>query len=240
MKVAVLLTGQLRTFELLKYLHMNALIKPYNADVFLGISRNVTDDKDVLKVKDFFKPIDTFILNDSDHFKDDRIVTQYYVVKNTYNMLKLHSDRNNITYDLIIRLRFDQYIFTKEVHVHPQLWDTDLNTVMYNETNINILKNHTFNEIITFDEIQDNSIYVFTFGDFKHYKYANDQFFYHNHSLLDKMFEFYDHITPIMKHCHENNIGQDGALIECVLYLYITHFNNINLKRSNVGGFFIR
>ena len=37
MKVAVLLTGQLRTFEMIKYLHMNALIKQYNADVFLGI-----------------------------------------------------------------------------------------------------------------------------------------------------------------------------------------------------------
>lgn len=34
MKVAVLLTGQLRTFEMVKHLHMNALISKYNADVF--------------------------------------------------------------------------------------------------------------------------------------------------------------------------------------------------------------
>ena len=37
MKIAILLTGQLRTFEMVKYLHMNSLIKQYDADVFLGI-----------------------------------------------------------------------------------------------------------------------------------------------------------------------------------------------------------
>ena len=37
MTIAILLTGQLRTFEMVKYLHMNSLIKQYNADVFLGI-----------------------------------------------------------------------------------------------------------------------------------------------------------------------------------------------------------
>ena len=75
MKVAVLLTGQLRTFEMVKYLHMNALISKYNADVFLGIdicnkyqceykNSNVeTDSQIVNKAIDFFKPIDTFILD---------------------------------------------------------------------------------------------------------------------------------------------------------------------------------
>lgn len=37
MKIAILLTGNLRTVEMVKHLHMNSLIKPYNADVFLGI-----------------------------------------------------------------------------------------------------------------------------------------------------------------------------------------------------------
>ena len=74
MKVAVLLTGQLRTFEMVKYLHMNALIKQYNADVFLGIDisnklqveyQNSIDDTDkqlVINAIEFFNPIDIFVL----------------------------------------------------------------------------------------------------------------------------------------------------------------------------------
>jgi len=54
------------------------------------------------------------------------------------------------------------------------------------------------------------------------------------------MFRFYDNILRIMKYCNKKKIGNDGALIECIFYLYITKFNNINLKRSNISGFFIR
>ena len=40
MRVAVLLTVQLRTVDMLKYLHLHSLINPYDADVFLGINLN--------------------------------------------------------------------------------------------------------------------------------------------------------------------------------------------------------
>ena len=74
MKVSVLLTGQLRTFEMIKYLHMNCLILPYNSDVFLGINSNNTYQNTTKntasttlellnKTIDFFKPINTFTLN---------------------------------------------------------------------------------------------------------------------------------------------------------------------------------
>jgi hypothetical protein len=255
MKVAVLLTGQLRTFKMVKYLHLNSLILKYNADVFLGIdlnnkyqceyknSKNLTTSQEINEVNDFFKPVNTFVLDNFDFFKGNSIhliFRQYYIVKNTYKMLKTHSDNNKIKYDLIIRLRFDQMIFSDEVPIAPGLWDSRLNCVLYNETNINILKKYSLNKKFIFKEINDNTIYVFGFGDFKHYKYANDQFFYHNHSLLDQMFNFYDNILKIMKYCSENKIGNEGALIECIFYLYITQFNNITLKKSNISGFFIR
>jgi hypothetical protein len=51
---------------------------------------------------------------------------------------------------------------------------------------------------------------------------------------------FYDNIDYIMKYCNTKNIGNMGAMIECIFYLYITHFNNIILKRSNINGIFIR
>ena len=156
MKVAVLLTGQLRTFEMVKYLHMNALIKQYNADVFLGIDinnklqveyRNSTVDTEeqlVINAINFFKPIDTFVLNDFSlegvPNNDIMRFRQYYLVKNTYKNLKTHIDNNNIKYDLIIRLRFDQYIFSTEVPILPQLWNKKLQVILYNEDNIYLKK----------------------------------------------------------------------------------------------------
>ena len=256
MKVAVLLTGQLRTFEMIKYLHMNSLILPYNSDVFLGINSNNTyqnttkntasNTLELLnKAIDFFKPINTFTLNETNVCEDKPehrklLYIQYYIIKKTYELLKTYSDNNNIKYDLIIRLRFDQFIFSNEVPIAPKLFNSELNTILYNEDNIDILKNYTLDKKFIFEEIDNNTMYVFGFGDHHHYKYANDQFFYHNHSLLNKMIEFYDNIDIIMNYCDKKNIGNKGCLIECIFYLYITQFNNIILKKSNIKGIFIR
>ena len=238
MKVAVLLTGQLRTFEMIKHLHMNSLISKYNADVFLGINpdnthvkpeikKNTKTDSDTInKAIEFYKPIDTFILDKFDFVNDaSRILfTQYYVVKNTYKMLIQHSTTHTIKYDLIIRLRFDQFIFSKEVPIPPQI-----NSQIYDIHSSDIINKYTIDKKFIFDEINNNTLYVFGFGDFLHYKYANDQFFYHTHSLIQTMFEFYDNMFTIKEYCNTNNIGNDGCLIESMLYLYITQFN-INLN----------
>ncbi len=256
MRVAVLLTGQLRTFEMLKYLHLNSLIMPYNADVFLGIDvnnsnqclyKNSTEQTSIEthnKAIEFFKPIDSFILNEFDVFNTNKqihlLLRQYFVVKKTYEMLQKYSNLNNIKYDLIIRLRFDQLIYSNEVQLPPEIYNYELSTVLYNQQNINYMEKYSLDKKFIFEEISDDSIYVFGFGDFKHYKYANDQFFYHNHSILEKMANFYDNILNIMNYCNKQHIGNKGAMIECIFYLYITHFNNIILKRSNISGIFIR
>jgi hypothetical protein len=228
MKIALLLTGQLRTFEMVKYLHMNSLILKYDTDTFLGIDlnnkyqcefKNSTESTPLEKVeraKDFFKPIDTFVLNEFDFFKDKYehlLFRQYYVVKNTYKMLKTHIDNNNIKYDLIIRLRFDQLIYSNEVPISPNLIKDNFEKILYNEENTDIIKNYTLDKKFIFEEVKNNTIYVFGYGDFEHYKYCNDQFFYHDQSLLEKMFEFYDNIFNIMSYCNKKNIGNKGALI---------------------------
>ena len=40
MKIAILLTGQLRTVDVCKYIVFNSIIKKYNTDVFLSIDIN--------------------------------------------------------------------------------------------------------------------------------------------------------------------------------------------------------
>ena len=54
------------------------------------------------------------------------------------------------------------------------------------------------------------------------------------------MYDFYDNIFPISEYCYENKIGNVGALIECIFYLYVTHFNDIMFKQSCISGIFIR
>jgi hypothetical protein len=266
MKIAVLLTGQLRTFEMVKYLHMNALIQKYDTDVFLGIdlcnhlqnyhknSKSKTSISSLDSAVDFFKPIDTFVLDD---FTDEMnrlqllsnkckrksielLFRQYYVVKNTYNLLINHIQNTEQKYDFIIRLRFDQLIFSNEVPMCPGIYDNVVRTVLYNEKNAQLINDYTKDKKFEFNELNDNTLYVFNFGDFKHYKYANDQFFYHTPSILTNMFEFYDNILPLMTYASENNMGNSGAFIECIFYLYITKLNNITFKRSNIHGIFIR
>ena len=257
MKVAILLTGQLRTFEMVKFLHMNSLISQYDSDVFLGIdmdnrlqvanknSTEFTKKSSIDEAIDFFKPIDTFVLNEFnlevDLGREVRRFRQYYVVKNVYNLMKNHKEKNNIKYDLIVRLRFDQYIFSKEVPVSPNIYCKKTNRFFYDKTNTDILKTYGVDKKFIFKEINPNTLYVFGFGDFRsfNYKYANDQFFYHDESLIEIMFMFYDNMMDIFKHCIENKIGCKGCMTEAIFYIYVTN-NNIVLKKSNIGGVFIR
>jgi len=250
---------------MVKFLHMNTLISKYDTDVFLGIdlcnkfqceyknSESETSNEELDKVIHFFKPINFFLLNGFDNefneiknnFEYDiefskLLFEQYYVVKNTYKLLIEHINKTNTKYDLILRLRFDQYIWTDEMDYNNLLYNTQLNTILYNEENTKLLDDLTKNKKICFDEVNDNTIYLFGFGEFKHYNYANDQFFYHNHTVLDIMYNFYDNMIHIMKYCNDNKIGNQGALIECMFNLYLTKYNNIQIKQSNIKGIFIR
>ena len=126
MKIALLLTGQLRTVDMVKFLHMNSIIKQYDTDVFLGIDlnnskqceyKNNTSDTTLEKanqVISFFNPKSYFICHDyssefkkildSNHDTLDNInhivephymllFEQYYVVKETYNLLIEHINK---------------------------------------------------------------------------------------------------------------------------------------------------
>ena len=82
MKIALLLTGQLRTVDLVKYLHMHSLINKYDTDVFLSIDLNNTMQNENQNFKletpiekskaviDFFKPVDYFVLDNFNNYFD--------------------------------------------------------------------------------------------------------------------------------------------------------------------------
>ena len=254
MKIALLLTGQLRTFDMLKYLHMNSIIKKYDTDVFLGIdvdnalqceyknSTNKTDRTIVEKAIDFFIPKDYFVLEEfnNENKSFELLFRQYYVVHNVYKLLINYIEKTETNYDIIIRLRFDQFLFNEKQNIGKDLLLNNNNEIIYSENNMKRMDSYSKKNIILFEkEIMDNDIYLLGFGDFKHYKYANDQFCYHNSKILDTMCNFYNEISNLMEYCDKNKIGNDGALIETIFYLYLTK-NKINLKKSEICGIFVR
>jgi hypothetical protein len=75
MKVCIIMTGQLRTFELCKYVIKNSISKHYDTDIFLSIdlsnelqnaylnSSKISDDEIIKKAINYYNPIDYFVCN---------------------------------------------------------------------------------------------------------------------------------------------------------------------------------
>lgn len=253
-KIALLLTGQLRTIDITKYLYKNALISKYDTDVFLSIDLNnsfqnahknssvKTNHIYADEIINYFNPVDYFILDNFDEdFNENNcfkiLFEQYYVVYHAYKMLIAHINKTGKYYDIVIRLRFDQLIWSPDVDI--SLLFNDKQNVSYNEKNKTLINEITYNQKFVFNNIQNNSIYLLGFGDYKHYKYANDQFWYHNMSIINIMAKFYNNINKLIKFAHKNNIGNQGALIECVLYHYLIN-NNIIINKADINGIFLR
>lgn len=244
MKIALLMTGQLRTVDMVKYLHLHAIIEKYDTDVFLSINCNneiqclnknstLQTKKDKVKeIIDFFKPISYFV---SESYVCESpyklVLEQYFIVHNGYQLIK---DTNN-HYDLIVRLRFDQFLCNEVFDIYSKLDISD--TIVYNEKNTKIFKELT-NYKINFYQALDNEIYVFGQGQFTHFHYVNDQFFYHNMSLLDTMLCFYKELPELMDLTKQN--GNTGlCIIEHAFSIFLKR-KQINIKTANLKCQFIR
>jgi hypothetical protein len=297
MKIALLITGQLRTVDMVKILHMNSIIKKYDTDVFLGIDlnnskqclyKNNTSNTNLEKANEiisFFNPKSYFICDDySSEFKkllDGKsaifeninyivenhfmlLFEQYYIVKQTYNLLLEHINKTNTKYDIIIRLRFDQFIWTDETHslIHS-INKTDDNQIIYDTENTNLLNTLSESQTINF-QLFDNTnlltkyedkidivknklykksnkknIYLLGFGDCAHYKYANDQFWYHKPKLINVISSFYDNMYKLMYKAMKNKTGDCGCMIEHLWHTYLVN-NKINIHKGSVSGVFVR
>jgi DNA topoisomerase IB len=86
--------------------------------------------------------------------------------------------------------------------------------------------------------VENNELYVFGFGDYKHYKYVNDQFFYHNESLVDSMCNFADNMQEFEELCDADK-SIHGARIEYMFYLYLQKMG-ITYKQTHISGEFVR
>jgi hypothetical protein len=85
MKIALLITGQLRTYSLCKHVIKNTLLDKYEVDTFLSIDKsNILTNDDlnsheysnesmVTDVIQFFNPCDTFVCNSYDEIFKEKL-----------------------------------------------------------------------------------------------------------------------------------------------------------------------
>ncbi len=134
-------------------------------------------------------------------------------------------------------MRFDNFIWSGDIYF-DEIHNKINNTIQFNEFNTNMLNKLSKDKKVVFEEILDNTLYVPGFGDYCHYKYINYQLFYHAISILYKMSMFYNDLPKLFYYCITNNIANKGAVIEYILYIFLTS-NNINYKNTNISGLFI-
>jgi hypothetical protein len=265
MKIALLLTGQLRTVNLLKNLFFNTIISKYDTDVFLSINTDnksqntfknntlTTNLETINEIISFFKPIKYFI---SDNFEPELnrllktenkkfvikhigIYAQYYIVHKAYQILKEYIEESKVEYDLIIRLRFDQFIFPENHLLFEKLDKKGNNDIIYNDNNINIIKNDTIEIKMPFYQPIKNEVYVLGFGRYTHFNYVNDQFFYHNSDQIKNFLNFYSKLYQYIDIAvnREHNVGM--CIYEHVFYHFLK-LTNLAVKKADLYSQFIR
>lgn len=256
MKIALLLTGQVRTHELTKYIIKNSIINQYDTDVFLTIdsnnicqtenlnSKNKTSKEIIDNLISFYNPIDFFVDNEFTEIETNHMFyasyRQYFFVMQCYLRLDKYIKQTNTKYDLIIRLRFDQILWNNNNFYINNFITDSKNNIIYNSDNIAIAKEISEKiKIIFNDDINDNEIIILGFGEISNYNYVNDQFWIHKPNLSYIIFTFYFKLNEIINNCKKTIFPSEGASIEHFFYKHLIN-NNIKYFTKNINGIFIR
>jgi hypothetical protein len=267
MKIALIITGQLRTYKLCSTIIKNTIIDKYDTDVFLSIKKSNklqsiylndtkdTSDDDIKNAIDIYSPKDVYICDDYDSiyetmytnrdFIENRLLLeQYYMIEQGYKLLIKYIKSNNVKYDAIIRVRFDQYIWSESSNIISSFLTTTSvgNMIMYyNPEEIENINNISKSLIIDMDTPLSNEIYVYGKGDIdSEYKWVNDQFWLHSMELIDIMVNFYKDIPSIINEVILHNFQPSNCpYFELVFYVFLKR-NNIDIKRSKIIGEFCR
>jgi hypothetical protein len=139
---------------------------------------------------------------------------------------------NNIIYDTVIRLRFDQFIWNTDEYIDG--FKSNSNGILYSDENIECAKNTS--NTLKIDKPANDEIYLFGCGIRHNYVYVNDQFWIHNSSMIEHMKNFYDSLPSIINSC-KNAYPHFGCPIEHFFALYV---KDKKIMRSNISGAFIR
>lgn len=293
MKIAILLTGQLRTIEYTKKILRDSFP---GADFFLSIDmdnsqQNVyknavieTNKNHVEYIVKFFNPREFYSgsgLDDewmqkfeksfyfvSHHKKSKKYLTvedyllgnifqennsllpkvillksfkklfeQYFYLKKAIDLMINFEIENKFQYDLIIRLRFDQLIYTS------QSIERLFERMKYTEENISFVNNDDFAISLDFSSLGRDEVVVFGWGHNNNYFIVNDQHFVAKRSVGIYISNIYESLAEIILDSIVKNLyPARRAHMEYFFAEYLKK-RNIKLRSSSefgYGGMFIR
>ena len=262
MKIALIITGQLRTYKLCGIILKNTIIDKYDTDVFLSInkfnglqnenlnSKIDNNNNDINEAIQFFNPKDIFINNGYDdifenlevnktRIENRLILEQYYIVQQGYKLLIDYSKNNNVKYDAIIRVRFDQFIWSDSANILSKIIlgnnDNGQIKIIYNKENIELANNYSKDLKMDIDIPYNNEIFVFGSGIINsNYSWVNEQFWIHSMDLIHTMSKFYDNIPNII---NEVVSIENCPYFELIFSIFLNN-NNIPLIKSKIHGQF--
>ena len=245
MKVALLLTGQIRTNELCRHIFKKTLIEKYDVDTFLSID---TDNKlqeaslnstEKTSYDDLFKEKQQLLDNNLPYDKRYKmILEQYYIVYKAYEMLQLHVNNTGVKYDIVIRLRFDQFIWSDATSTLSK-YVMPCGNVKFNNDNITMISKEVNGNLkIELDSPNNNEICTLgwkvtnTWND-----YVNDQFWIHSYALTNLISKFYIDLPGLIN--THSYYASKGPFVEVLFYQFLKQ-NRINVRQSKITGKFCR
>lgn len=271
MKIALLLIGELRTFSMVKYLHKTTIVDKHDTDVFLSMDCEEPDA--IQEAISFFNPLDSFYNGKEDQDQDHEmeffqmimkvmpsvfdyvsvdtlrpIFREYFYVKQAYDLLQQHIVHTGQHYDVVVRMRFDQFVWTddtdfmlKYLYKKEGILCTEHNTKLL--TILMDKKNPQLDFKWISDDVSnhhDKTMYLLGFGPFENYQYANDHFFYHSAPLIPIVHTFYDSMpTLINQWVSEDAVfPSKGCIIEYMFYGFL-QYHHIAMKKTHIKGIFV-
>jgi len=265
MKIALLLTGQLRTVDMVKYLHMNTIIKKHDTDVFIAIdldnklqtvslnSTNASTHEKALDIIKYFNPKKYFI-SENFNAEYDRLVlsnntfiqsykkifAQYYIVHNAYKLLQKHMDETHTEYDLVMRLRFDQFLCGNGCDsLFSMLKKNSTGAILYNDVNTGIFMNNTSQYQLPLYKPTRNELYIFGKGTYAKYEWVNDQFFYHTPESVTALLTFYNGLPHLIDIAVNKQGNRGHCIFEHIFSIFLKE-NGFDIKYAELPNQFIR
>jgi len=171
MKIALLLTGKVRTFSKTFQSISDNLINGLNPDIFISTSF----EEKILDYLNLYKPIQYILLNDVILNNDiekkyqnriypshghifTRIYNMWYKNKYAFELLNDYCNINNIKYDCVIKFRPDCNIYN---NIYSYLEKIKLNTVYTNHVDRNWV-----GDVFAFGDFNSMKNYFFLFNQF--------------------------------------------------------------------------
>ena len=208
MRIAILISGYNRTFDLnIQNLFTN-IIQNYNTDIYIHITNDQSQDKylnnpinlDLIHSK--LNPKITIMnsnLNFHSNSKINNLLNQHYKFYELNKIKNNISKIENINYDIVIKYRPDLYFY---------------NPINFNNLDSNIIY------IPKDSKIDMNKL------KFKNDNYICDTFAYGSNFIMNKYFEIYNHSFEL--------ISKFGHIPETILYHYFQNYN-INYLEININ-----